>query len=116
MTHSIPTHLRGSVRTALGHRGAIFEGELEFEGRDLVEVAEDWWQAATQQVGWANGLNDRQVQELLAVMAPIIEYADNNNYGDPADEESFPDDVKFANQSEEILAWFTDAAMTSVPR
>jgi hypothetical protein len=115
MTYNIPTHLRGSVRTALSHFTVIDEDQ-RFEGLNLGMLAEGWWNISSSVIGWANELDDRQVRELLAVLSPIAEYAAENNYGAESDELSFPEDVKLANQSEEIIAWFTDVALTSALR
>lgn len=90
--------------------GVIDDGDTDEQGRDLYTLARGWDSVAPN-LRFSPYIREDEAAEIRAVIAEAAEYADACNYGAEADEESFPEDVKFARQSEELLNFLALAAI-----
>lgn len=112
----IPTNLIDSLIHGLElATGIIDQGDTDEQGHDLHALATGWDEVSSN-LRFSPYLTEDEAREVRVVIVEAAEYAAVNNYGDEADEDGFPDDVKFARQSEELLRFLNLAALTLAGR
>lgn len=90
--------------------GVVDLGDTDEQGRDLFLLAHNWADLGNN-LRRSPYLREDEAADIRAVIVEAAEYAETCNYGDEADEEDFPGDVKFARQSEELLSFLALAAV-----